>query len=413
MASRGKQPIEPARDEEAIAGTPGRDDGKHPSADDDTIAELLGRVLAELVDATAWDLAEAWLPAEGEELRLRRTVVRTSEAAQEMASAGFDRALAPGEELPGRAWSAGRPIRLERLSGAELGPRLDAARRLGVRTGVALPIAFGGEPLAVLAAFTTREPVGREETVAPVQAAADALAPLLQRRRTEEELRRSAAEAAVAEQRERDRLARDLHDDLGQILSLASMQAAALRDAGASRAVAERAGSLQQLLSDANARVSSLTFQLSPPVLQQEGIGSAVEWLADEMERVYGLHVAVEDDGRPKPLSDADRVTLFRAVRELLINVAKHAGAADARVALWTEGGRVHARVEDSGRGFAREDEWGEGFGLMSTRDRLRQMGGRLEIDSIPGDGTVAHIALPTSRESGRGGDADADPDRR
>jgi signal transduction histidine kinase len=125
-----------------------------------------------------------------------------------------------------------------------------------------------------------------------------------------------------------------------------------------------------------------------------------MEWLAEHMEKQYGLAVAVEDDDNPKPLDNEARVLLFRAVRELLFNVLKHSRASSARVCMRRAGEHLEVIVEDNGVGFP-PDKPGdlsgkiEGFGLFSIRERLNYFGGRMEIDSIPGEITRVILSLP------------------
>ncbi len=112
------------------------------------------------------------------------------------------------------------------------------------------------------------------------------------------------------------------------------------------------------------------------------------------MAQRYGLKVEVQDDDRPKPLPEARRVTLYRAVRELLINVARHAGTSAARVRLQREGGVLTVSVEDRGIGFDPSAERA-GFGLVSIRERLRHLGGSMELSAVPGEGTAVTLQAP------------------
>jgi signal transduction histidine kinase len=125
-----------------------------------------------------------------------------------------------------------------------------------------------------------------------------------------------------------------------------------------------------------------------------------MEWLAEHMQQQYGLVVSVEDDDHPKPLDNEARVLLFRAVRELLFNVLKHAQASGARVCMRRAGEHLEVIVEDNGVGFA-PDKLGaapgkiEGFGLFSIRERLNYFGGRMEIESTPGEVTRVILTIP------------------
>ncbi|MBW2420498.1 MAG: PAS domain S-box protein [Deltaproteobacteria bacterium] len=213
----------------------------------------------------------------------------------------------------------------------------------------------------------------------------------------EERLRAAATEAALAEQRERKVLARDLHDGLGQLLSLASMKLGALRGASEDAEVQTRIRQIEDVIGEADRRTTSLTFQLSPPVLDDVGLVAAAQWLAEDLERIYGLRVLVAHGREPTGLDEAGRVSLFRALRELLINVAKHAEVDAAKVSIHSENQRVIVRVEDRGCGFDPDQERG-GYGLLSLRERVEHMGGTLKIESAPGEGTRIVVTAPESR---------------
>lgn len=211
-------------------------------------------------------------------------------------------------------------------------------------------------------------------------------------------LRKAAAAAALAEQRERRSLATDLHDDAGQLLTLASLKLRALSDTLALQG-AEEIRDLEEVLAETRRCISSLSFQLSPSLLHDVGLLAAAQWLAEDKQRRFGLTVRVEK-GEELELDEAARVTLFRALRELLLNVTKHAKVDEARVRIWSAGELACVAVEDAGIGFDPSAGRG-GFGLLALRDRVGQMGGGLEIETLPGKGTRAVVSLPrTLRDS-------------
>ena len=234
-------------------------------------------------------------------------------------------------------------------------------------------------------------------------------------RRTEQALRAAAAETALAEQQERRKLAADLHDDVAQILSLASMKLRALEDAADPRAREELLGELAALVTAARRHVSSLSFQLSPPVLHDVGLVAAAEWLAEDLKGSYGLEVRLSAQAELDELDDATRVTLFRALRELLINVARHAGCREAHVRIARDEAVAEVEAEDRGVGFDPAAESG-GFGLRSLCDRVEHMGGSVRIDSAPGRGTKVVVRAPFQGNGVRGSGepgremADGDP---
>jgi PAS domain S-box-containing protein len=208
--------------------------------------------------------------------------------------------------------------------------------------------------------------------------------------------RRAASRAAEeAEARERSSLARDLHDAVSQSLSLARTKLAALRDAPEGSDVAARLREIESLIADADEGTRTLTFRLSPPTLHDVGLAAAARWLAEDLERRFGLHVAVSDDDLPKPLAAEAREALYRSLRELLINVARHARTDKASVGLAREDHALAVTVEDGGIGF--DPAANRGFGLVSVRERIEGLGGRLEIESGPHRGTRVCMVAPLS----------------
>jgi len=220
------------------------------------------------------------------------------------------------------------------------------------------------------------------------------------RKESEEQLRRLASELSLAEDRERRRLAADLHDHIGQNLAAARIglsELAASDDTVKASPTLDRIG---QLLAETVRATRSLTFQLSPPVLHELGLEAAVAWLVEDIRERYGIAATLRDDGSPKPLDDNLRATLFRAVRELIVNAGKHAKAHHIRVSIERIDSHIRVSVEDDGAGFdvaAVERRRGglTGFGLFSIRERLAYLGGRMEVWSEVGHGTRVCLSAP------------------
>jgi PAS domain S-box-containing protein len=212
-----------------------------------------------------------------------------------------------------------------------------------------------------------------------------------------EQLRRLTIEKALTEERERQSIARDLHDGLGQLLHVAKIKLDGLAKNLPATAVAA-AGEVDALLADASRMARSLTSQLSPPVLARLGLPHALRWLAEEMYRLYGLNVIVNCDASCPQLAPAQASILFRSARELLINVAKHAGTGRARLDMACRDGQLILTVADTGRGIANIAETlstTQGFGLSSLRERLTYLGGECEIISKAGSGLRVSLRMP------------------
>jgi PAS domain S-box-containing protein len=212
-------------------------------------------------------------------------------------------------------------------------------------------------------------------------------------RRAERAAREAAAEAALAEERERRSLAADLHDDVSQLLALAALRLAALARERGEQAHALRA-QVAELIKQARERITSLSFQLSPPVLYDVGLRAAALWLAEDLRRNHSLQVEIEDGPELAGLAEATRVTLFRALRELLLNVVRHAQTSLAHVSLQLASREVRLQVRDAGVGFSQTERSG-GFGLASVRSRVEHLGGELQIESVRGEGARVTVTVP------------------
>lgn len=216
------------------------------------------------------------------------------------------------------------------------------------------------------------------------------------------QLRALTVELSLAEERERRALAQDLHDDLGQVLAAAKIKLDTLAKLEHAGEMKKRCADIASLLDRAHTSVRSLTFQLSPPVLFELGLVPALEWLADEMRRLYDLQIKVLDDGLKKKLDTSVSTILFRAVRELLMNVAKHAKVSRAKVTVQRYGKQIMIQVMDEGVGLRQprrtkqaKTPAAQGFGLLSVRERLSYIGGEMRIESVPGDGTMVTLIAP------------------
>lgn len=215
----------------------------------------------------------------------------------------------------------------------------------------------------------------------------------------QEKLRSLAAELTQSEERERRRIAQALHDRIGQVLALANIKIGALLDASADPKLTRDLAAVRALVAESIAETRSLTYDLSPPILYELGFEAALDWLAEWIEEQYG--VVVEIDGHGVPLSLQWRTTLFSAVRELLVNVAKHSGSKSARVRLRKKGGMIGVSVADTGVGMdpaGRGKAEPEGFGLFSIRERLGSMGGEVSVTSRRGKGTTVTLSVPVGK---------------
>ena len=216
----------------------------------------------------------------------------------------------------------------------------------------------------------------------------------------ERQLRSLASELAVAEQRERRRVAGLLHDDVIQSLALCRIKLGGLQQRVPTPDLAAAVEAIRKVIEGIIQQARTLTLQLSPPILHELGLEAALDWLAEQIQTERGLACRFSHDGQPKPLAEDVKVLLFTGVRELLHNVIKHAQASQASVSVRAEGERILVTVEDDGVGFdtsRRAMPAGKtaGFGLFNLHERFSYVGGHCEVQSEPGHGTRVMLVAP------------------
>jgi len=219
------------------------------------------------------------------------------------------------------------------------------------------------------------------------------------------QLKSLASELSLTEERERHRIATELHDRIGQALVISKLKLGLLRQSVSSGTIASIVDEVCSSLDRNIQAVRSLTFDLSSPILHEIGLEAAVgDLLTEQIEEKHNIESELVDDGKPKPLDDDVRILLFRGVQELLVNVVKHANAHKVKVSMLRADGNIHIIVEDDGIGFGATDvatistETG-GFGLFSIRERLEQVGGRFVIESGSNCGAKITMVAPLKKK--------------
>jgi PAS domain S-box-containing protein len=215
-------------------------------------------------------------------------------------------------------------------------------------------------------------------------------------------LRQLASELTIAEQRERRRIATDLHDYLAQLLVCARLKVSQSRVRLEDSEVEGWLGESDDILQQALTYTRSLVAQLTPMALHEFGLAAALKWLADQMRQQYQLSVQVDvQTGLSVTLPEDQSVLIFQSIRELLINVAKHARVDQAAVRMEQRDGRLVIAVIDEGLGSDQASSpparLSSKFGLFSIGERMRALGGTFEFTSTPGKGTTATVSLPLS----------------
>jgi CheY-like chemotaxis protein len=213
--------------------------------------------------------------------------------------------------------------------------------------------------------------------------------------RSQTRLRALASQLSLAEERARRKLGTELHDYLGQMLVLCRLKLTKRYADGKPVSMAQQRREADRILQEAIAYTRSLVAQLTPPILREFGLVSALTWLGDQMKQ-HRLQVEITEGISSVDLPEEHAILLFQSVRELLMNVVKHAGSQRAALNIGLDQGRLTLTVCDDGVGFdAAQESPGNHFGLFSIRERMEGIGGTFEISSLPQQGTVARLSLP------------------
>ena len=218
------------------------------------------------------------------------------------------------------------------------------------------------------------------------------------------QLRLLSAELSLAEERERQRVAQLLHDDLQQMLMGARLYLRALGKAKNAAKQSRIIKEIEEMLKRSFNLTRSLSVELSPPVLHESGLAAALEWLATQTRKHDNVQVNVEADSSANPKAVDVSVFLFRAVRELLLNALKYGAGSPVHIAMTSAGARkLRIVVADRGPGFDPDaldpqQTGAGGLGLFNIRQRMTSIEGELQIESAPGHGTQITLIAPRAK---------------
>lgn len=255
---------------------------------------------------------------------------------------------------------------------------------------------------------TCEDITNRKRTEDELKAAKEELEFRVQERTAElsrraDQLARLSSQLTLAEQRERRRIAEILHDYFQQLMVGAKIGQEFLisRMDGSLRPEAEH---VLDLINQSIKKSRSLTHELSPAVLQSNNLSASLEWLAGWMQNTHGLEVELHIEEQVILDQKNIMLLLFQSVRELLFNVLKHSGARSATVQMEREKGELGIEVIDRGPGFdpqavLSDTGYDQKFGLISIRERITHLGGRIEIESGPDTGTRISLVIPMKKE--------------
>lgn len=218
------------------------------------------------------------------------------------------------------------------------------------------------------------------------------------RKRAEEALLAVSGHLITAQEEERTRIARELHDDLNQRMALLSIGLDQFEQGmpDLSSKSQQQLHELGEVASEVSSTIHNLSHELHPSRLEALGLVASLTGLCREVTHLHNLQVQFVHGDIPKQIPKNVTLCLFRIVQEALRNVVKHSGSAEAKVELSAHGDRIDLGIFDSGAGFSAESpQGGVGLGLISMRERLRLVGGHLSVESEPSHGTRIRVSIP------------------
>jgi PAS domain S-box-containing protein len=219
----------------------------------------------------------------------------------------------------------------------------------------------------------------------------------------QKKLKKLNIELTLVEEKERRRIAENLHDSLGQTLSLAFMKLSSIVDENHSSNAKKIIIETSNLLDIAISESRSLTYDLSPPILYELGLVPALKWKLEQIEKKHGISIAIYGEDVDLHIQKDFNIFLYRIVSELFTNVIKHANANLVKLEIRKEKEMYYIIVRDNGVGFKKDKNKevtaSGGYGLMSITERMESIKGSFKITSKPGKGTEAEIIIPVGKD--------------
>jgi len=217
-------------------------------------------------------------------------------------------------------------------------------------------------------------------------------------RKNAESLHKLTGRLIVAQEDERRRISRELHDGLTQNLAAMAIDAGRLEQQAEATEGRDEDGlhKMKEALIEMSENVHSLSRQLHPAIVEDLGIAAALQSLCEEVQQNEGVQIDYEVDGVSAGVSNGDALCIYRVAQEALRNVVKHSHATRAQVHLHSKNGTLQLQVRDNGRGFNLDEARNQiGLGLRSIEERVWFVGGTARVETGPGDGTVISVSIP------------------
>ncbi len=308
--------------------------------------------------------------------------------------------LGPGAGMPGQILASGEPYWSNNIAADPIFRREATAKELGLRTALGFPVMAGDEVAAVLEFFSFDSAGPNDHLLETMALVGAQLGRVIERLRAQEALQQFSARVLKAQDEERRRIARELHDSTGQNLAALSMMLAKpLKGGSALDSVIRRLlGECHNLAEVCSHDVRTLSYVLHPPLMDERGLPSALRWFAEGFTKRSGIQIHLELSSDMPRLPQQVEMAMFRIVQESLTNTHRHSGGSQATIRLGVNRNEVQLEVRDDGKGLSQPRVGGRvaalGVGITGMRERVKELNGQINIESNS-RGTVVHVILP------------------
>jgi PAS domain S-box-containing protein len=312
--------------------------------------------------------------------------------------------FSPGVGLPGRILSSRKPLWIKDINKDPNFPRAKHTKDLGVKAGFGFPILVGKKTVAVLEFFSTETIEPDDDLLGVMENIGTQLGNIAERNQAEEKLKKSQQELrdlynrleSIREE-ERTRISREIHDELGQMLTALKIDLSWLgkRINNRQKLVLERTQTMSTLIDKTIQSVQTISTNLRPEVLDMLGLTDAIEWQAQEFQKRTGIECNINSSLCDLDLDPDLSTAIFRILQETLTNVARHAGASKINIEFHKKNCTLTLEVQDNGKGISKDQvSHSKSLGLIGIRERALLWNGQVKISGIKGKGTTVTVKI-------------------